>query len=100
MGRLYRADVAVGVVLVRVEPVAEAVGGHLWWTRWGPTTDVLWLWTMVEDRVDDSYVPHGGAEAELTSFDDGRFLHDDEELRVEWLDPAESARVRAATFEA
>lgn len=100
MGRLFRSDAEVGVVLVCVEPVAEAAGGHLWWTRWGASTDVLWLWTMVEGRFDDAYVPRDATEEELRAFDEGRFLHFGQELRVEWLDAEESARVKAATFEA
>ena len=100
MGRLFRSDAAVGFVLVYVEPVAEAVGGHLWWTRWGASADALWLWTIVDGRFDDAYVPRDAAEEELKEFDEGHFLHYGQELRVEWLDAEESARVKAATFEA
>lgn len=99
VGRLYRADAEAGVVLVRVEPVAQSVGGHLWWTRWSASRDVLWLWTVIDDRFDDSYVPGDASDEVLTTFDQGRFVHYGEELRVRWLDGEESARVRDAAFE-
>ena len=99
VGRLFRAEKEVGVLLVRVEPLAESAGGHLWWTRWGESRDVLWLWTLVEGRFDDSYVSDDVADEELISFDLGRFVHYGQALRVVWLDAEESARVRAATFE-
>lgn len=87
------------MVLVRVEPVAQSVGGHLWWTRWSASRDVLWLWTVIDDRFDDSYVPGDASDEVLTTFDQGRFVHYGEELRVRWLDGEESARVRDAAFE-
>ena len=87
------------MLLVRVEPWAEALGGHLWWTRWGTSRDVLWLWSLVEERFDDSYVPDDAAEDELAAFDRGCFAYYGRELRVEWLDADESARVRAERFE-
>lgn len=87
------------MVLVRVEPRAESVGGHLWWTRWGASRDVLWLWTVIDDRFDDSYVPDDASYGVLTAFDQGRFVHYGEELRVRWLVAEESARVRDTTFE-
>ena len=87
------------MVLVRVEAWAESVGGHLWWTRWGASRDVLWLWTVVDHRFDDSYVPDDASDRVLVAFDQGRFVHYGEELRVRWLDAEESARVRDTTFE-
>lgn len=76
-----------------------AVGGHLWWTRWDTSRDVLWLWTLVDDRFDDAYVPDDAADHELAAYDQGRFVHYGEELRVEWLNAEESIGVRATLFD-
>lgn len=83
---------------MRVEPVASAVGGHLWWSRWGASRDVLWLWTIVDGRFQDSSVPDDGADGLLVELDQGVLRHEGRALRVGWLDADESARVVAAAF--
>lgn len=49
VGRLFRSDREVGLVLVEVHPYAEVVGGWLWWRRWGPSLDALFLYTTLTD---------------------------------------------------
>lgn len=98
MGRLFRGDDEVGLVLVEVEPYAEQVGGRLWWTRWTPTRDVVWTWTVVDGRFSDSLVPEDAADDELQAYDTGRFDHYGETLDARWTDEAESRLVRASRF--
>lgn len=100
VGRLFRGAAEVGLVLVEVEAVCEQVGGHLWWRRWGPTQDTLWVWTLVDGSPSDTLVPDEASQAELDAYDAGRFDHDGEALRVVWTDRAESAHLRAAYFDA
>ncbi|MDP9460812.1 MAG: hypothetical protein M3Q22_11390 [Actinomycetota bacterium] len=98
VGRLFRGDDEVGLVLVEVEPYSEQVDGHLWWRRWGRTRDVLWVWTIVDGTFSDSLVPDDGSEDELGDYDAGRFSHYGETLGVLWADPAESKHLRASQF--
>jgi hypothetical protein len=98
VGRLFRDDTEVGLVLVTVEPFAICTGGHLWWQRWGPTHDVLWPWTVVDGKRSDSLLPQDATEEELADYDQGRFRYYGEGLRVEWLDREESASLRASEF--
>lgn len=83
VGRLLRGDAEVGYLLVEVEPYSEQVNGHLWWRRWGPTRDVLWLDT---------------SEDELLGYSTGQFEYYGERLRVLWTDTDESRRLRATQF--
>ena len=96
VGRLLRDGDEVGLVLVEVEPYAEQVGGHLWWTRWGATRDLLWLWTLVDGSFSDTLVPDDATEDELRDFDAGRFVQYGEVLGVRWTDEEESRRLRAS----
>ena len=98
VGRLFRDEEEVGLVLVEVEAYAEQVGGRLWWTRWGPSQDVLWLWTLVDGDFSDTLVPDDAAEGELSDYDAGRFEHAGEVLHVQWTDEQESRRLRASQF--
>lgn len=98
VGRLFRAGDEVGLVLVTVEPFSTQVGGHLWWRRWGPTHDVLWLWYVIDGRFSDSLVPEDGTAEELADYDQGRFAYVGEVLRVLWLDREESAHLRSSEF--
>lgn len=99
VGRLFRDEEEVGLLLVEVEAYAEQAGGHLWWTRWDTSRDVLWLWTLVDGRSSDSLVPDDAADEELRQYDAGRYIHDDgEPLCVLWTDPAESQHLRAVEF--
>ena len=98
VGRLFRGDEAVGLVLVEVEPYCEQVGGHLWWRRWGRTQDLLFVWTIVDGKPSDALVPDDASEDEVRDYDAGRFSHYGETLGVLWTDPAESRRLRACSF--
>jgi hypothetical protein len=98
VGRLLRGSDEAGLVLVIVEPYAEQVGGHLWWRRWGPTHDLLWLWTVVDGQYSDSLVPDDASEEELHDYDTGRYLHYGEDLTVLWMDADGSKRLSAAHF--
>ena len=98
MGRLFRGVNEVGLVLVTIEPYAEASGGRLWWTRWGRTHDILWLWSIVDGVFSDEVVPDDAADDELTGYDSGRFMHYGEALRVAWLSQEESTDLRASAF--
>lgn len=98
VGRLFRDEMEVGLVLVEVEPYAEQVAGHLWWTRWDTSRDVLWLWTLVDGKFSDTVVPDDAADAELRDYDAGRFQHYGDSLRVMWTDDEESRRLRATEF--
>ena len=70
MGRLFRGEDEVGLVLVQVEPFAEVVG----------------------------VAPTDAAQAELHDYDDKRFAHYGETLRVSWTDEEESRRLKASEF--
>ena len=98
VGRLFRDDAEVGLVLIEVEPYCEQVGGYLWWRRWGQTRDVLWVWTVVDGNFSDSLVPDDASVDELRDYDAGRFGHYGETLRVVWTDHAESEHLRASQF--
>ncbi len=98
IGRLFRGPDEVGFVLVAVEPYAEQSGGRLWWRRWDRTRDLLWLWTIVDGQFSDDLVPDDASEDELQEYDEGRFSHYGETLRVQWTDPDESKRLRASQF--
>ncbi len=98
VGRLFRAGDEVGLVLIEVEPYCEQVGGHLWWRRWGPTQDLLWVWTIVDGNFSDALVPADASEAELRDYDAGRFNYYGEPLAVAWTDPPESNRLRSTQF--
>ncbi len=56
-------------------------------------------WLLAAVVVSDSYVADDASTAQLAALDQGRFFHYGQELRVTWLDPDESARVRVATFD-
>jgi hypothetical protein len=96
--RLFRDDEEVGHVLVLTWTYAEQVGGHLWWRRWGPTRDLLWLWTVVDGQFSDDLVPDDATEEELAAYDECRFRHYGETLRVRWTDAEESAHFRSSVF--
>ena len=98
VGRLFRGDDEAGLVLVRISANAEQVGGRLWWRRWGPTKDELWLSIMVDGRFEDSWVQADQIPDELAAYDAECFLHYGQRLRVEWTDAEESAQLRASHF--
>jgi hypothetical protein len=97
VGRLFRGGNEVGLVLVQAQAEAEQVGGRLWWRRWGPTRDALWLWTIVDGEFSDHWVADG-LDEELASYGQGRFLLAGEELSVRWADVEESASLRRSAF--
>ncbi len=98
VGRLYRGEDPVGSVLVRVEPYATQVGGHLWWRRWGCTRDLLWEWTVVDGNFSDTLVPEDAADEVLADYDSDRFDYYGEAMRVVWMDASESGRLRTLDF--
>lgn len=98
VGHLFRDDEEVGLVLVLTQAYAESVGGYLWWRRWGPTQDLLWLWTVVDGQFSDTLVPDDVTEESLAAFDGCRYWYYGETLRVKWCDPEESARLRSSVF--
>lgn len=99
VGRLFRGDNEVGLVLVQVQAQADQVGGRLWWRRWGATRDALWLWTIVDGKFSDHWTSSEGLEEELAGFGAGVLLFVGEELSVRWVDEAESASLRRIAFE-
>lgn len=98
VGRLFRGEDEVGFVLVEVEPYAEQVGGHLWWSRWDTSRDVLWLWTIVDGAFSDTLLPEDAADEELQNYDAGLFEYYGEQLRVLWTDEPESRHLRSTEF--
>ncbi len=98
VGRLYRGEEGVGLVLLLVECIALQVGGHLWWRRWGFTRDWLYEWTVVDGNFSDTLVPEDMADEVLADYDSGRFDYYGEALRVLWTDPSESERLRRLKF--
>lgn len=98
VGRLFRAEAEVGLVLLEVEPYARRLGGRLWWTRWAASRDVMWLWTLVEGVFADTLVPDDEVDRELRAYEAGRFEHHGEWLRVLWTDEDESRDLRASQF--
>jgi hypothetical protein len=98
VGRLFRGHDEVGLLLVRVEPYAEVESGHLWWSRWSKSYDVLWLWTIVDGEFNDSYLPGDAVEQELHYYAAGLYDHYGETLCVRWTSAEESARLRRSEF--
>jgi hypothetical protein len=98
VGRLFRGDEEVGLVLVVVEPYAEQIGGYLWWRQWGPSWDALWLWTVIDGQFSDHWLTDETAAEELAAYDAGRYWHYGEVLRVRWTGREESAQLRSSEF--
>jgi len=98
VGRLFRDDEEVGLLLVLTEPVSMQESGHLWWKRWGKPYEQLWLWTIVDGNVSETLGPDDYADEELQEFASGRFLHYGEKLRVEWVPEEDAERLRATQF--
>jgi hypothetical protein len=95
VARLYRGDDEVGLLLVRVQPYARLVSGHLWWRRW-VAEDVLRLRTTIGGKQED-HVVHGDlVVSELRDYRRGVFRYRGEALRLAWTSPEESARLREA----
>ena len=92
--RLFRGADEVGALLVKVQPFATQVSGHLWWKQWGPSQDIFWLWSVVDGRFSDSMGPANAVDDELRDLQAGRFHYYGEELRVQWLSGAEAEQVR------
>ena len=84
-------------MLVEVFAYAETVGGWLWWRRWGPSRDALFLLTIVDGECSD-HVVQDAVEEEVADYDAGRFRYYGESLLVRWTDAAESAQLRGSAF--
>ena len=97
VARLRRGDAEVGLLLVRVQPYAKRVGGHLWWRRW-EIHEVLRLWTTLDGRVEEHEVHGEQVVSELRDYGRGVFRYRGEALRLAWASPEESARLRATEF--
>jgi hypothetical protein len=67
VAELLRSDQLVGHAMVLTEYVGEAVGGHLWWTRWAPLQEIPSVTIILFDgsRVEASWTHSAGLEAEL-----------------------------------
>lgn len=98
MGRLYRNEKEVGLLLVRVDVRATPVSGHWWWTKWSPTYDSPWEWVILDGQFSDHVVGRDGAERALQNYAVGRFMLYGETLRVEWTTLDESFRLRQEAF--
>ena len=98
VGRLYRDEREVGLVLVLMQSYSGHVGGHLWWRRWSTPEDALNLWSVIHGEFSDHWVPpvpgDDGLDQELADYDAGRFPYYGESLRVAWPDADESRRLR------
>ena len=97
MGRLFRGDEEVGLVLVLVEAYSKHVGGSLWWRRWAQPWDAVWLWTVIEGQFSDHWITDE-IDEELAAYDAGRYRHQGETLRVRWTVPEEAAHLRRSKF--
>ena len=98
VARVFRGGEEVGLLLVRVDVYAEAESGRWWWTRWGPTYDVLWLFSLVDGSFSDTVVPPEAVDGELDDYAKGLYHHYGEVLRVRWTTPEESAYLRRSRF--
>ena len=98
MGRLYRRDREVGLLLVRIDVRATPVSGRWWWTKWSPMYDSPWEWVVLDGAFSDHVVGRDGVARALQDYAAGRYLCHGELLRVEWTTPEESSRLREATF--
>ena len=96
--RLHRGGTEVGYVLVTVEPFSITTVAHFWRRRWGPTHDILWPWIVVDGKFSDSVLAQDATDGGLSDYDQGRFMHDGESLRVEWLGPEASDSIRKREF--
>ncbi len=98
VGRLYRRDQEVGLLLVRVDVRATPVSGHWWWTKWSPTYDSPWEWVILDGEFSDHVVGRDGVERALHDYAAGRFMLHAETLRVDRTTPEESSRLRQEAF--
>ncbi len=99
VGRLNRGKQEVGLVLALVESYCEQVGGHLWWRRWSTPEDALNLWTIIDGKFSDSWVPDEVIDDELADYDAGRFAYYGEQLGVVWAEAEESKQLRREHYE-
>lgn len=99
VGRLYRGEAEVGLLLVRVDQLALHLSGHLWWKRWGQPEDFFWLFTVVDGQLSDTWlVPTDMTENEVRDWSEGRYEHGDEVLRLVWVPQEEAARLARSEF--
>lgn len=96
VGRLYRGAVAVGLLLVTVDQKSIQVSGHLWWTRWGPSEDFFWLFTIVDGKHDDMLTE--ATEDELHDWEQSRYEYYGEVLRLAWVPQPEAGRLASSEF--
>ncbi|MDX6208672.1 MAG: hypothetical protein QOE24_1063 [Frankiales bacterium] len=94
VARLFRDEDEVGTLLVKVQLFAIRASGRLWWKQWGPSHDVLWLWSVVDGRFVDSMGPANAVDEELQEFEAGRFHYFGEVLRTQWLSGVEAEKLR------
>lgn len=75
------------------------LAGRLWWRRWGPARDAIWIWTVVDGRFSDAYVTEPDRVfEESVMWDGGAFEHQSEVLAAEWLTGSDEDQVRAQVF--
>ena len=98
VGRLYRRDQEVGLLLIRVDVRATPVPGHWWWTKWSPTYDSPWEWVILDGKFSDHVVGPDGVERALQDYAAWRFIYNGEPLRVHWTTAGESSRLRQEAF--
>jgi hypothetical protein len=98
VARVFRGQDRVGALFVSIEPTATVLGGQLWWRRWSPTRDSLWIWILLDGDYTDDFVRDDRIEMQLADFDAGRFLVRGEELLLSWLSKEDSVRAKDEIF--
>ena len=96
---MLRDGQLVGHALVLTEYVGEALGGHVWWTRWSPYQEIPSVSIALFDgfRLDDYWVQTSRVSDELDTELDHWARNEipllGELLATCWLEPARSLEV-------
>jgi hypothetical protein len=104
VAELLRGDQVVGHALILTEYVGRALGGHLWWTRWGPYQGIPSISIALSDgsRLDDYWVHPPDVSNELDTELDQWARNEmpllGELLTTRWLEPAQSLEVARDRF--
>jgi len=102
-GRLTDDEGMQGWVYVRPWVIADRVGGHLWWQRWGPQYEVSAGYVRMDgdgDPSDGDWVSRRADVAEeVRDWAAGRFIWNARNFKVSWVDAEESRHIRDEVFE-
>lgn len=95
-GRLLREDGTVLAAIYLQPQVWWTSHGWLWWKRWSNPRETVDVYVLDEhgDVIADYFVWGEGLDEELQRWSENTCEHDDETLRVVWLDDEDSRALR------